>query len=348
MEHGQNLYAGKNRFMAGRDPILPARLRAKSPSGLRRSRPAMEYALRFLVRCFAAHEHSKSGFTPSAGIASLHCPFRLTRHPSYFAKEISDTKGTCSTRRPKVSPHPRSTPSLTPVRSDKRWPSKPTYCLSRTTFWTTSQSTKTATEVETSAEMLIPPMVPHLVPPLTPDKHLKAQEQDHEHHHQSGRGRKRFVAGSDPTLGASITPKSVRASGVAPGHSVCGLQANFPPIPRPECRKCLPEQIDGAHMHDPESNRGERPMPLLKPPEPVIAQRRYYLCIEEPLALTMERYAEFLGPDNLDQVVSQALQFTFKRDTQFKSWLKQHPEPTSKPSPSKATSKRTAPEGGAL
>lgn len=29
----------------------------------------------------------------------------------------------------------------------------------------------------------------------------------------------------------------------------------------------------------------------------------------------MKRYAEFLGPDNLDYVVSQALQFMFKRDS---------------------------------
>ena len=48
-------------------------------------------------------------------------------------------------------------------------------------------------------------------------------------------------------------------------------------------------------------------MPLLKLPEPVIAQRRYFARIEEPLALTMERYAEFLGTDNLDHVVSQGL-----------------------------------------
>jgi hypothetical protein len=62
-------------------------------------------------------------------------------------------------------------------------------------------------------------------------------------------------------------------------------------------------------------------MPLLKPPEAVITQRRYYLRIEESLALTMQRYAEFLGTDNLDHVVSQALQFIVKRDSQFKSWL---------------------------
>ncbi len=61
----------------------------------------------------------------------------------------------------------------------------------------------------------------------------------------------------------------------------------------------------------------------------------------------MERYAEFLGTDNFDHVVSQALQFIFKRDSQFKSWLEQHPEPTLKPARSKATSKSTAPDGGA-
>jgi hypothetical protein len=57
-------------------------------------------------------------------------------------------------------------------------------------------------------------------------------------------------------------------------------------------------------------------MPLLKPPEQQIATRKFFVRIEEPLALTMERYTEFLGTDNLDHVVGQALQFNFKRDTQ--------------------------------
>jgi len=81
-------------------------------------------------------------------------------------------------------------------------------------------------------------------------------------------------------------------------------------------------------------------MPLLKPPEPQIAMRKFYVRIEEPLALTMERYAEFLGTDNLDHVVSQALQFIFKR-----SWLTQNPETTPKPVRSKASSRRTASDG---
>jgi hypothetical protein len=33
-------------------------------------------------------------------------------------------------------------------------------------------------------------------------------------------------------------------------------------------------------------------MPLLKPPAPTVAKRKYYIRIEEPLAVTMERYAE--------------------------------------------------------
>ncbi len=87
-------------------------------------------------------------------------------------------------------------------------------------------------------------------------------------------------------------------------------------------------------------------MPLLKPPEPQITTRRFFVRIEEPLAVTMERYAEFLGADNLDHVVSQALQFIFKRDAQFKSWLEQHPEATPKPVRSKAGSKSANSNGG--
>jgi hypothetical protein len=78
----------------------------------------------------------------------------------------------------------------------------------------------------------------------------------------------------------------------------------------------------------------------------VITQRRYSLRIEESLAQTMERYAEFLGTASIDHVVTQALQFIFKRDSQFKSWLQQNPEPTPKPAKPKGSSKRTASGGG--
>jgi hypothetical protein len=80
-------------------------------------------------------------------------------------------------------------------------------------------------------------------------------------------------------------------------------------------------------------------MPLLKPPEPQIAMRKFFIRIEEPLALTMERYAEFLGTDNLNHVVAQALQFVFNRDSQFKSWLEQNPDAAHRLLSSKASSK---------
>ena len=81
-------------------------------------------------------------------------------------------------------------------------------------------------------------------------------------------------------------------------------------------------------------------MPLLKPPEPQVATRRFFVHIDEPLALTMGRYAEFLGTDNLNHVVSQALQFIFKRDAQFKSWLAQKPDATPKQVRSKAVASK--------
>lgn len=66
-------------------------------------------------------------------------------------------------------------------------------------------------------------------------------------------------------------------------------------------------------------------MPLLKPPQPQLVTRRLYLRIDESLAQTAERYAEFIGTDKLDHVVSQALAFIFNRDRQFKQWLAEHP-----------------------
>jgi hypothetical protein len=140
--------------------------------------------------------------------------------------------------------------------------------------------------------------------------------------------------GATPYFGASITPKSLRASGIAPGHSVFALGANSQTIPRPHSCQFLSEQADPAHMRNQVQPR--RTHVLLKPPEPVITQRRYYVRMEESLVQTMERYAEFLGTSSIDHVVAQALQFIFKRDSQFKSWLEQNPEPTPKPARSKA------------
>jgi len=62
-------------------------------------------------------------------------------------------------------------------------------------------------------------------------------------------------------------------------------------------------------------------MPLLDPPKPEVPRRRYYVKIDEPLAITMEKYAEFLKTDSTDYVIAQALDFVFRKDTDFKAWL---------------------------
>ena len=69
-------------------------------------------------------------------------------------------------------------------------------------------------------------------------------------------------------------------------------------------------------------------MPLLKPPEPQIPMRKFYVRIEEPLARTIEHYAESLGTDNLDHVVGQVPQFIFKSQSQFNRTRRTHVGPT--------------------
>ena len=87
-------------------------------------------------------------------------------------------------------------------------------------------------------------------------------------------------------------------------------------------------------------------MPLLKPPDPQLPTRRLYLRLDESLAQTAESYAEFLGTDKLDHVISQALEFIFKRDSQFKHWLTEHPSQPSRSTAPKSSSKGQGNDGG--
>ncbi len=59
-------------------------------------------------------------------------------------------------------------------------------------------------------------------------KCLQAQEQTHDNTRNTDAGKNLFWPGATPTFGARITPKSLRASEVAPGHRVCALHTNFP------------------------------------------------------------------------------------------------------------------------
>jgi hypothetical protein len=81
-------------------------------------------------------------------------------------------------------------------------------------------------------------------------------------------------------------------------------------------------------------------MPLLKPPEPTVAKRKYYIRLDEPLAATMERYAEFIGARTADHVISQALEFVFKKDSDFRDWLEKNPIRSSQPSLRRANATR--------
>jgi hypothetical protein len=151
--------------------------------------------------------------------------------------------------------------------------------------------------------------------------------------------------GATPILASRFSAKIPSGFVGRSRPQVFASRANFQDIPRPHSCRLLTEQTDAARMRNPGPTK-ENTMPLVKPPEPVISQRRYYLRIEESLAQTMERCAEFLGTASIDHLVAQALQFIFKRDTQFKSWLEQNPEPTPKPVRSKASSKSTNSNGG--
>jgi hypothetical protein len=85
-------------------------------------------------------------------------------------------------------------------------------------------------------------------------------------------------------------------------------------------------------------------MPLLRKPTPVIPKRQYHVRILEPLAVKMERYAEFLGAANIDHVIAEALDFVFRKDTDFNAWLAEHPQ-TGTPDNLKSERKRTKPNG---
>jgi hypothetical protein len=97
--------------------------------------------------------------------------------------------------------------------------------------------------------------------------------------------------------------------------------------------------LSHVQQHGTREEREEAAMPLLKPPEPTVAKRKYYIRIDEPLARTMERYVEFIGARSADHVITQALELVFKKDTDFRDWLKNNPAPSLESSLRKANAK---------
>jgi len=65
-------------------------------------------------------------------------------------------------------------------------------------------------------------------------------------------------------------------------------------------------------------------LPLLKAPSKQPKTTTLQLRLEEEVRRSLDRYAEFIGA-NASYVVSEALKLLFKRDTEFKRWLSEHP-----------------------
>jgi hypothetical protein len=60
---------------------------------------------------------------------------------------------------------------------------------------------------------------------------------------------------------------------------------------------------------------------LVNLPKPEIAKRKHYVKINKLLAITMERYAEFLQRECIDFGISQGLDILFSTDTALKAWF---------------------------
>ncbi|MHB8486477.1 MAG: hypothetical protein ACYDCM_12235 [Candidatus Acidiferrales bacterium] len=70
-------------------------------------------------------------------------------------------------------------------------------------------------------------------------------------------------------------------------------------------------------------------MPIIKkPPETVSREFR----LEEPVSLTLDHYAKFIG-STPDHVIASALRFVFWKDLDFKRWQKEQRKPAH-PTPS--------------
>lgn len=65
-------------------------------------------------------------------------------------------------------------------------------------------------------------------------------------------------------------------------------------------------------------------MALIQTPNPKPRRTKITLRLDEPLARTVHRYAEFIRGTN-EYVIAQALNYFFERDQDFKQWLAAHP-----------------------
>lgn len=70
-------------------------------------------------------------------------------------------------------------------------------------------------------------------------------------------------------------------------------------------------------------------MPLIESPNPKPRRTKITLRLDEPLARTVHRYAEFIRASN-EYVIAHALNYFFERDLEFKQWLVSNPNSASR------------------
>jgi hypothetical protein len=67
-------------------------------------------------------------------------------------------------------------------------------------------------------------------------------------------------------------------------------------------------------------------MSIIEPPPIPPKKETIAIRLELPVLDQLRRYAAFLGTRNLSHVITRSLEKVFKADTEYKAWLKAHPD----------------------
>ncbi|HEX5483338.1 MAG TPA: hypothetical protein VFZ08_12005 [Terriglobia bacterium] len=66
-------------------------------------------------------------------------------------------------------------------------------------------------------------------------------------------------------------------------------------------------------------------MPIIQPPPAPPKKITIGVRFEEQKLAALRRYGVFLGTRNLSHIISESLERVYKMDTEYKAWLKNHP-----------------------
>ena len=67
-------------------------------------------------------------------------------------------------------------------------------------------------------------------------------------------------------------------------------------------------------------------MPIIEPPPAPPKKETIAVRLEVSVLEQLKRYAAFLGTGNLSHVIAKSLEKVFKTDSDYKAWLKSHPD----------------------